>query len=66
MFGNEIELSKKDIKALLNGKCPKFTLYSKGKDKNYEAGIRIKNKPKLFNNKEYIDWELVFSKSNKK
>lgn len=66
VFGNEIELSEKDIKSLLNGKSPKFTLYSKGKDKNYEAGIKIKNKPKLFNNKDYIDWELVFSKKKKR
>ena len=62
VFGNEIELSEKNIKSLLNGKCPKFTLYSKGKDKNYEAGIKIKDTPKLFNNKDYIDWELVFPK----
>lgn len=66
VFGNEIELSEKDIKSLLNGKCPKFTLYSKGKDKNYEAGIKIKNKPRSFNNKDYIDWELVFSKKKKR
>lgn len=66
VFGNEIELSEKDIRSILNGKCPKFTLYSKGKDKNYEAGIKIKNKPKLFNNKDYIDWELVFSKKKKR
>lgn len=65
VFGNEIELSEKDIKSLLNGKCPKFTLYSKGKDKNYEAGIKIKDTPKSFNNKYYIDWELVFSKKKK-
>lgn len=65
VFGNEIELSEKDIKSLLNGKCPKFTLYSKGKDKKYEAGIKIKDTPKSFNNKYYIDWELVFSKKKK-
>lgn len=65
VFGNAIELSEKDIKSLLNGKCPKFTLYSKGKDKNYEAGIKIKDTPKSFNNKDYIDWELVFSKKKK-
>ena len=41
-------------------------LYSKGKDKNYEAGIKIKNKPRSFNNKDYIDWELVFSKKKKR
>lgn len=65
VFGNEIELSETNIKSLLNGKSPKFTLHSKGKDKDYEAGIKIKNKPKSFNNKDYIDWELIFSKKKK-
>lgn len=64
--GNDVDLDEKLIQKILAGKKPKFKFYSTKKKKEYEAGVSIKKNPKIYNGKQYIDWEFHFSKKKSK